>query len=319
MRLSRHRAGKQGLPGPGRPVEEHAARDPRPELRVALRVLQEVHHLDQLVLGLVDPGHVVERDPLLLASREPARGRAAEATENAARSRPHLAAREPDEEGDQQDRREEAEQERPQERAAGVRRLGVDDDVPLVEQLGDLSGIDERGDLGLEFRVHRYGFVIARRVVGRLVLQLSLDRVLLRADLLDVPGLDLVGEERLVGHPRAVLGAAGDDRDHDVHHQQPEQERDERPAARDHRRLGLGLGAASVWRRIHAPARRLRLPRRGCSQRAGRRPGRSLYSSAARPLSRSLTDSQGGRSGAPPHRPRKRGGPPVRIREHRHT
>ena len=67
VRLARDRAGQQRLAGPGRPVEQDAARDPRAELRVALGVLEEVDDLDQLVLGLVDPGDVVERDPLLLA------------------------------------------------------------------------------------------------------------------------------------------------------------------------------------------------------------------------------------------------------------
>ena len=38
-----------------------------PSLRVALRVLQEVDDLDELVLGLVDPGDVLEGDPVLLA------------------------------------------------------------------------------------------------------------------------------------------------------------------------------------------------------------------------------------------------------------
>ena len=86
MRLARHRAGEQRLAGPGRPVEQDAVRDPRPDLRVALRVLQEVDDLDQLVLGLVDPGHVLEGDALLLAGLDPPRGGAAEAAEHAAPS-----------------------------------------------------------------------------------------------------------------------------------------------------------------------------------------------------------------------------------------
>jgi hypothetical protein len=46
--LARDRACEQRLPGPGRPVEKHAVRNARPELRVALRVLQEVDDLDEL-------------------------------------------------------------------------------------------------------------------------------------------------------------------------------------------------------------------------------------------------------------------------------
>ena len=206
VRLARDRAGQQRLAGPGRPVEQHAARDPRAELRVALRVLEEVHDLDELVLGLVDPGDVVEGDSLLLAGLDPPRGRAAEAAEHAAASRPRLAAEHPDEEPHQQDRRQEAEQERGPQRPALVGRLGVDDDVLVrSSSLVSCGGIDEVGDLGLEPRDrHRLG--VAGRVVGRLALQLALDRVLLRADLLDVAGLHLVDEERLVGHPLALRG-----------------------------------------------------------------------------------------------------------------
>ena len=68
-------------------------------------VLEEVDDLDQLVLGVIDPGHILERDPLMLAGRHPPRGRAPEAAEHAARSATHLAAVQPDEETDQQDRR----------------------------------------------------------------------------------------------------------------------------------------------------------------------------------------------------------------------
>ena len=66
VRLAGDRAREQRLAGPGRAVEQDAVRDPRAELRVALRVLQEVDDLDELVLGLVDPGDVLEGDALLL-------------------------------------------------------------------------------------------------------------------------------------------------------------------------------------------------------------------------------------------------------------
>ena len=267
--LARHRACQQRLAGPRRPVEQHAAWDPRAELRVALRVLQEVHDLDQLVLGLVDPGYVVEGDSVLLAGLDPPRRGAAEAAEHATPARPGLAAQQPDEERHQQDRREEAEQQRAPQRSAGVRRLGVDHDLLAGEQRRQLSGIDEGGDLGLELRdLHRLG--VAGRVVACLPLQLALDRVLLRADLLHVAGLDLVDEERLVGDPLAIRGAARDEREHEVQRQQPEQDRDELPAARDHRRLALGRGSASAGDRIDPLAGPLRLPgRRAFSGRVG--------------------------------------------------
>ena len=73
--------------------------------------------------------------------------------------------------------------------------------------LGELSGIDEGRDLGLELG-DLHGLGVAGRVVARLALQLALDRVLLRADLLHVAGLDLVDEEGLVRNPLAVCRAA---------------------------------------------------------------------------------------------------------------
>ena len=71
------------LPVPGRAREQHAARDPAAELAVAVRVLEEVDDLGQLGLGLVDAGHVVERDR---ASRRPRR--AARASARTRRARP---------------------------------------------------------------------------------------------------------------------------------------------------------------------------------------------------------------------------------------
>ncbi len=52
------------LPVPGRADQEDAARDAAAEVLEAPRGLQEVHDLLQLLLGLVDARHVVERDPL---------------------------------------------------------------------------------------------------------------------------------------------------------------------------------------------------------------------------------------------------------------
>ena len=49
------------LPGPGRSVQQDPARDARAELLEALAVAQELDDLDELLLGLVQPGHVVPR------------------------------------------------------------------------------------------------------------------------------------------------------------------------------------------------------------------------------------------------------------------
>jgi len=195
VRLAREGAGQRRLARSGRPVEQYATRDPRAELRVALRVPQEVHDFDELVLGLVDPGDVLEGDSLLLAGSDSAGRRPAEAAKHAAASAPELATRQPDEERDDEECREEAEQGRDPQRPARVGWLGVDDDVLPVEEVGELSGGDERGNLGLEAG-DRHGLGIAGWVIGRLALQIAFDRVLLRADLVDVAGLDLVEEER---------------------------------------------------------------------------------------------------------------------------
>ena len=60
--LAGDRAGEQRLAGAGRAVEQHALRDPRAERLELLGVLEELLDLVQLLDGLVDPGHVAERD-----------------------------------------------------------------------------------------------------------------------------------------------------------------------------------------------------------------------------------------------------------------
>ena len=61
-RLTRDRAGQQGLAGAGRPVEQDALRDPRAERLELLRVLEELLDLVQLLDGLVHARDVAERD-----------------------------------------------------------------------------------------------------------------------------------------------------------------------------------------------------------------------------------------------------------------
>ena len=72
-RLARHRLGEQRLAGARGAHEEHPLGDARAEGGVLLRVLQEVHHLDELGLGLVDARHVVEGDLAVPASRRRSR------------------------------------------------------------------------------------------------------------------------------------------------------------------------------------------------------------------------------------------------------
>ena len=61
-RLARHRARQQRLADAGRADEQNALRHARAKPAVALRVLQEVHDLLQLALGLVGARHIVEVD-----------------------------------------------------------------------------------------------------------------------------------------------------------------------------------------------------------------------------------------------------------------
>ena len=58
--------GQQRLAGARRPDQQHAARDARAERVELLRVLEELDDFLELRLGLVDAGHVVERDVGLL-------------------------------------------------------------------------------------------------------------------------------------------------------------------------------------------------------------------------------------------------------------
>ena len=61
---------EQRLAGARRADQQHALRRGAAQARVLLGILQEIDDLDQLVLGFVDAGDVVERDP-----RRPAPGR----------------------------------------------------------------------------------------------------------------------------------------------------------------------------------------------------------------------------------------------------
>ena len=111
-------AREQRLARAGRAGQQDAARDARAELGVLLRVLEEVDHLDELLLGLVDARDVVEVDGLGL--RLDALGaRAPELAEHPSPARPGGGAPEQeDEQRDDQDRRAEGEQDRLEQRAA---------------------------------------------------------------------------------------------------------------------------------------------------------------------------------------------------------
>ena len=62
VRLAGHGARQQRLAGARRADQQHAARQPRAQLLIARRDLEEVHDLGELDLGLVLAGHVIEGD-----------------------------------------------------------------------------------------------------------------------------------------------------------------------------------------------------------------------------------------------------------------
>jgi len=61
-RLTRDRAGEQRLAGAGRSEQQHPLGDARAQRLELLRVLEELLDLLQLLDGLIDAGHVLERD-----------------------------------------------------------------------------------------------------------------------------------------------------------------------------------------------------------------------------------------------------------------
>jgi hypothetical protein len=122
-RLARDRAREERLTGAGRPVEQHALRDPRAERLELLRVLEELLDLLELLHRLVHSGHVLEAD-LRRVRRHPLRARLAEAHHLRAAAL-HLVHQE-DPEAEQEDERQEPGQDRPPGRRADALRVVVD-------------------------------------------------------------------------------------------------------------------------------------------------------------------------------------------------
>jgi hypothetical protein len=214
--LAGHGARQQRLARARLAREQHAARDPAAEALVAVRVLEEVHDLQQFLLGLVDAGDVLEGDPLVAgvdATGTRARERAEPGQRPATR-----AARHPDEQADEQDDRAEAEQDGQQRATAVADRLGVDDHALGAQRLLELVAVDEVRDLRLE--------VLGRlRTLVRVAdggLELARDGLALRRDPLDVAVVDLVEEVRRVRDRGPGLR-----RRHDVEQQPVEAEQDD--------------------------------------------------------------------------------------------
>ena len=114
-RLAGDRAREQRLTGAGRPVEQHALRDPRAERLELLRVLEELLDLLELLDRLVHAGDVLEAD-LRRVRRHPLGAALAEAHHLRAAAL-HLVHQE-DPEAEQQDERQQRGEDRPPRRRA---------------------------------------------------------------------------------------------------------------------------------------------------------------------------------------------------------
>ena len=163
--LARHRARQQRLAGARRPAEEDAMGHPRAEALVPLRIAQEVDDLRQLVLDLVDAGHVVERDRDLRGVC-PRGLRAAQPREPSSASALREAPEQQDQQAEQEERGEQPEHEPLPQRRARLRRPRVDGHVVLREQPAELSLVRERRHVGVEALRPRRVLVI-RRVANR--------------------------------------------------------------------------------------------------------------------------------------------------------
>ena len=225
------------------------------QLAVLGRLAEEVDDLAQLVLGLLDAGDVREGD-LVARGLVAAGSRPSERAEGVL----HVAgpAEEPEEQEDEQDRRPESEQQRLPPGRARLERLGVDRDVVLLEQLGELVGVGERGNLRSEPRRR------LRVLEGHVLLERPLDVRALGRDLLDVARPHLLQEERAVRDADPRLGPHRPRGDEQVECEQHEEEDD--PAGRDpepgtlgrrrRRSAGRGrrrLGCAAVGLLGHGP------------------------------------------------------------------
>ena len=141
------------LPVPGRPGEQHALGDRAAERACSGRGCEEVDHLDQLLLGLVDAGDVLERHALAVASARSAWPASARTLPSPPPAPAAAAA------GDERRTSPTIRMRRPERRAAAARQngvavsigLGVDHHVLLLEQ-AEQAVVAERRPLGLEPR-----------------------------------------------------------------------------------------------------------------------------------------------------------------------
>ena len=141
--LARDRAGDQGLAGAGRADEQHAARNAAAEALEFLRIAQELDDLLQVLLGLVDAGHVVEGDAAMRLGQKLRLG-LADGHQTAAALLAHRLAGQPDDDADHQRERQERQQQAA-EQARLRRRLGFDHDTLLLQLSDEASALRNVG------------------------------------------------------------------------------------------------------------------------------------------------------------------------------
>ena len=160
----------QRLAGAGRPDQQDAARDAGAERVELLRVLEELDDFLELRLGLIDAGHVVERDDRLVAEEHP--GAALAERQGLVVGALGLSHHEEDEAADDEERQQAGQQE-PEPRGVGCRQgavlgngfqvAGLGGDRHVVVDLGHDRRRDRDG-VGL-WRVlqgHRQGLALLR-------------------------------------------------------------------------------------------------------------------------------------------------------------
>jgi len=214
IRLARHRARKQGLPRPRRTHEQRPLREPAPETRELLRILQELDDLLKLVLGLIAARHVRERHLGRVATEE-TRFRLPE-TEGPRAAGLHLSEHEQPQPDDQHPRQE-LHQHRDPAVAGGTRR--------------DLDALLTK--FGIEFFAQLGGQQRLEVLDGHLIaldrpLQLALDPTSFAdVDGLDVPACEFGAKLRVV--EGLLLAPAGihelKDRDGDENEERPKRRR----------------------------------------------------------------------------------------------
>ena len=247
--LPGHRAREQGLARPRRAAQEHAARDPRAELRVLRRVTEEVDDLRELLLGLLDASDVVEGHALGRRLVLP-RLRTTESEHAAARSAG--AAQVPEPEAEEEQRRPEVHENALPQRSLADRRLGGDLDAMLLHQLVELRPIRELWDLRREAR--RADCLLVR--VADVLLEPALDPQALRGNRRDVAVAELRDERRSIRNLDARICRRPEEQRHDhvVHEQQAEEDADVAPAEALRSLpafLSLGLGSPGAILRSH--------------------------------------------------------------------